>query len=64
MNRASLIVDLAEGGVTPLRADSWSFSTWKGYMEDGDERRLQVWFDEGGPSSPHPHASAMYPRQI
>lgn len=57
MIRPSLIDDLAEGGVSPSPRDSWSFSMWKGYLQDAHGKRLQVWFDQGGAQPRHIHTS-------
>ncbi|WP_298697367.1 MBL fold metallo-hydrolase [uncultured Brevundimonas sp.] len=57
MIRPSLIRDFASKGVAPNEADAWSYSQWRGYLEQPDGVALKAWFDEGGARSVHLHTS-------
>lgn len=57
MIRPSLTRDLISKGVTPTPEDAWSYSQWRGYLEQPDGITLKSWFDEGGAKSAHIHTS-------
>lgn len=57
MIRPSLIRDFAAKSVTPNPADAWSYSQWRGYLEQPDGVTLKAWFDEGGARPHHLHTS-------
>jgi ribonuclease J len=57
MIRPSLIRDLADKGVAPSPGDAWSYSQWRGYLEQPDGVELKSWFDQGGSKAAHIHTS-------
>lgn len=57
MIRPSLIRDFAAKGVVPTEADAWSYSQWRGYLEQPDGVALKAWFDGGGARPVHLHTS-------
>jgi ribonuclease J len=57
MIRPSLIRDLVAKGVCPTSDDAWSYSQWRGYLEQPDGVALKSWFDEGGAKAAHIHTS-------
>ena len=57
MIRPSLVRDLQSKGVTPTRDDAWSFSQWRGYLQQPDGAALKAWFDQGGAQAVHIHTS-------
>lgn len=57
MIRPSLIRDLVSKGVEPDSRDSWSYSQWRGYLEQSDGVALKSWFDSGGAKAVHLHTS-------
>jgi ribonuclease J len=57
MFRPSFVSDLERNGVLPTPADSWSWSMWKGYLEDKDGRIASDWFSKGGARAAHIHTS-------
>ncbi len=57
MIRPSLIRDLGSKGVRPAPGDAWSYSQWRGYLEQPDGVALKSWFDEGGANAAHIHTS-------
>ena len=57
MIRPSLIRDFASKGVAPTEADAWSYSQWRGYLEQPDGVALKAWFDGGGARPVHLHTS-------
>lgn len=57
MIRPSLIRDFAAKGVVPTAADAWSYSQWRGYLEQPDGVALKAWFDGGGARPVHLHTS-------
>jgi ribonuclease J len=57
MIRPSLIRDIALKGVVPSFADAWSYSQWRGYLDQQDGMALKAWFDEGGTRAVHLHTS-------
>lgn len=57
MIRPSLIRDFASKGVMPTPADAWSYSQWRGYLEQPDGVALKDWFDSGGARPFHLHTS-------
>lgn len=57
MIRPSLMRDFAKNGVIPTEDDAWSFSQWRGYLEQPDGIELIKWFHEGGAATRHIHTS-------
>jgi ribonuclease J len=57
MIRPSLMRDLADGGVQPTSADTWSFSMWRGYLQNAKGERLRDWFAAAGAGTRHIHTS-------
>jgi ribonuclease J len=57
MIRPSLIRDFASKGVAPTPSDAWSYSQWRGYLEQPDGLALKAWFDEGEARPLHLHTS-------
>jgi len=57
MIRPSLIRDFTAKGVVPTQADAWSYSQWRGYLDQPDGVALKAWFDEGGARPLHLHTS-------
>lgn len=57
MIRPSLIRDFTAKGVVPTEADAWSYSQWRGYLEQPDGVALKAWFDKGGARPLHLHTS-------
>jgi ribonuclease J len=57
MIRPSLIRDMALKGVIPTSADAWSYSQWRGYLDQQDGIALKAWFDQGGARAAHIHTS-------
>lgn len=57
MVRPSLIREFVRKGVTPTADDAWSFSQWRGYLQEGAGRALQAWFEGAGASAKHIHTS-------
>jgi len=44
MARSSLVDDFAKKGVVPDRNDSWVWSQWKGYLEQGSAQKMKDFF--------------------
>lgn len=57
MTRPSLMRDFAPKGLSPAPQDAWSYSQWRGYLEQPDGVALKAWFDEGGARAAHIHTS-------
>lgn len=57
MTRRSLLRDFANRGVAPGPEDAWSWSMWRGYLEQGDGLALKAWFDARGVPARHLHTS-------
>lgn len=57
MIRPSLIRDFESKGVRPSSDDAWSYSQWRGYLEQPDGVRLREWFEVGGSKAAHLHTS-------
>jgi len=57
MIRPSLMRDFIPKGVTPTSDDAWSYSQWRGYLQQPDGVALKAWFDEGGAKAAHIHTS-------
>jgi ribonuclease J len=57
MVRPSLIRDYARNGVEPTPDDAWSWSMWRGYLDDDGGQRIQAWFAAGGARPCHIHTS-------
>lgn len=57
MIRPSLVRDMAPKGVTPTADDAWSYSQWRGYLQQPDGMALKSWFDTGGARAVHLHTS-------
>jgi ribonuclease J len=57
MIRPSLIRDYEKAGVIPNANDAWSWGLWKGYLQSGDGKKIQQWFDNAGANAAHIHTS-------
>lgn len=57
MTRKSLIRDYEKSGVVPTPADAWSWSLWRGYLDEGDGIVLREWFESRGCPACHIHTS-------
>ena len=57
MTRASLVRDFARKGVVPKIDDAWSWSQWRGYLENADGAAVKQWFDGAGAKADHIHTS-------
>ena len=57
MVRSSLMRDYQPAGVTPNADDAWSWSMWRGYLNNEDGARVQAWFESGGARPVHIHTS-------
>ncbi|WP_312145342.1 MBL fold metallo-hydrolase [Brevundimonas sp.] len=57
MIRPSLIRDFVSKGVVPTAGDAWSYSQWRGYLDQPDGVTLKAWFDQGGSRPVHLHTS-------
>jgi ribonuclease J len=57
MIRPSLIRDFTAKGVVPSAGDAWSYSQWRGYLDQPDGVTLKAWFDQGGSRPVHLHTS-------
>ncbi|MDZ4069004.1 MAG: MBL fold metallo-hydrolase [Tabrizicola sp.] len=57
MIRPSLIRDFESKGVKPTADDAWSYSQWRGYLDQPDGVALKAWFDQGGARPLHLHTS-------
>lgn len=57
MVRPSLMRDYARNGVAPNASDAWSWSMWRGYLENDEGRSVQKWFENGGSRAAHIHTS-------
>lgn len=57
MIRPSLMRDMAPKGVIPTASDAWSYSQWRGYLQQADGQALKSWFDTGGARAVHLHTS-------
>ncbi len=57
MIRPSLMRDLASKGVSPTSDDAWSYSQWRGYLQQPDGVALKTWFDTGQAKAEHLHTS-------
>jgi Predicted hydrolase of the metallo-beta-lactamase superfamily len=57
MTRKSLIRDYEKSGVVPSPADAWSWSLWRGYLDNGDGVILREWFESRGCPACHIHTS-------
>ena len=55
--RGGLLDDFNAIGVAPTAADAWSFSLWRGYLDQPQGRRLADWFDAAGAKATHLHTS-------
>jgi ribonuclease J len=57
MIRPSLIRDFESKGVRPSSDDAWSYSQWRGYLDQPDGVRLREWFEDAGSKAAHLHTS-------
>lgn len=57
MIRPSLIRDFESKGVRPSPDDAWSYSQWRGYLDQPDGVRLREWFEDAGSKAAHLHTS-------
>jgi ribonuclease J len=57
MVRPSLMRDYARSGVEPNTADVWSWSMWRGYLDNKDGALVSKWFEDGGSRASHIHTS-------
>jgi ribonuclease J len=57
MTRPSLLDDFQRNGVNPCKDDSWSWSMWRGYLDQSDGRRVRDWCSMGGATARHLHTS-------
>ena len=57
MIRPSLMGDFTAKGVKPNSDDAWSYSQWRGYLDQPDGVTLRQWFDEGRSRAAHLHTS-------
>jgi ribonuclease J len=57
MTRKSLIRDFEKCGVFPNSSDVWSWSLWRGYLDEGDGVMLKDWFESRGCPACHIHTS-------
>ncbi len=57
MIRPSLIRDFESKGVRPSPDDAWSYSQWRGYLDQPDGVRLREWFEGGASKAAHLHTS-------
>ncbi|WP_061138773.1 MBL fold metallo-hydrolase RNA specificity domain-containing protein [Caballeronia fortuita] len=57
MLRPSLLDDFERNGVIPCVDDGWSWSMWRGYLDQSDGQRVQDWCEEGGATARHLHTS-------
>lgn len=57
MTRPSLMRDYERKGVVPGLQDAWSWSLWRGYLDNEDGRKVREWFEAGGCPATHIHSS-------
>lgn len=57
MTRKSLLRDFEKCGVLPTPSDAWSWSLWRGYLEEENGAILQDWFESRGCPACHIHTS-------
>src|SRR5689334_20176127 len=57
MARPSLIRDYVRNGVEPTTDDVWSWSMWRGYLDDDGGQRIQAWSAAGRARVCHIHTS-------
>jgi ribonuclease J len=57
MVRPSLIRDYEPQGVVPNQDDAWSWSMWRGYLDNDNGARVRRWFEERGSRAAHIHTS-------
>lgn len=57
MTRKSLLGDFEHSGVLPTPADAWSWSLWRGYLDQGDGLVVKDWFESRGCPACHIHTS-------
>jgi ribonuclease J len=57
MVRPSLMRDYARSGVEPNATDVWSWSMWRGYLDNNDGALVSKWFEAGGSRANHIHTS-------
>lgn len=57
MTRPSLMRDYQRKGVTPGPQDAWSWSLWRGYLDNEDGRKVREWLEAGGSPATHIHSS-------
>jgi ribonuclease J len=57
MIRPSLIRDYERNGVTPSAQDAWSWSLWRGYLENVSGSRVKNWFESFNCPARHIHSS-------
>jgi len=57
MVRPSLMRDYARSGVEPNAADAWSWSMWRGYLDNKDGALVSKWLEDGGSRANHIHTS-------
>jgi len=57
MTRGSLIGDYERKGVIPDDQDVWSWSMWRGYLENGQGAQVKEWFEKAGTPAVHLHTS-------
>jgi ribonuclease J len=57
MTRKSLLRDFEKSGVLPTPADAWSWSLWRGYLDEGDGVMLREWFESRNCPACHIHTS-------
>jgi ribonuclease J len=57
MVRPSLMRDYVRSGVEPNADDAWSWSMWRGYLDNKDGALVSRWFEDGGNRANHIHTS-------
>lgn len=57
MTRPSLIRDFIRKDVKPTADDAWSWSQWRGYLDNADGAAVRSWFDAAGAQAEHIHTS-------
>lgn len=57
MTRKSLIRDYARQNVIPDPDDTWSWSMWRGYLDNEDAKAIKAWLGGNGARAHHLHTS-------
>lgn len=60
MVRKALIPNYSEKGVEPDLDDSWSFSMWKGYLEEPDAKQIREWLKDSHKEHIHTSGHASH----